>query len=77
MTPEREFLNLVGQAHGGQLAVHGGRVSLGEGWVTIEPFRAVHTFMVWSGWLSMPGAFAAFLLVQCLWGGGLGGVTSL
>ena len=41
----------------GSLSVHGGRVSVGEVWSTIEPFRAVHTFMVWSGWLSMPGAF--------------------
>jgi hypothetical protein len=31
------FFNLVGQANGGQLAVHGGRVSVGEGWATIAP----------------------------------------
>jgi hypothetical protein len=68
---------LVGQAHGGQLAVHGGRVSVGEGWVTIEPVRAVHTFTVWSGWLSSPGAASGLSRLPCLPGGGLGEVATL
>lgn len=56
----------------GQTVVHGGRVSLGEVWTTIEPVRAVHTLVVWSGWLSMPGAALGLSRFPCLPGGGLG-----
>lgn len=74
---EGNFLYLVGQAYGGQLAVHGGRVRVGEGWGTIAPVRAVHALVVWSGWLSMPGALTGCWRVPCVPGGGLGEVATL